>query len=834
MLHLGFRSILYHGDTCLGEVDVVPQNQNPQILSAIKKEIRISHLTAPSERCPPLAVLQTISPFGVCFKLKSSGISSDQSPMHCLFSACFRELRTAVVLFGEDELHLVAMQNKLEKFSCFWAFTVSPKLYASCLAMLNLRCLGIVFDLDETLIVANSMRSFEDRIDALQRKIGTETDPQRISGMSAEIKRYQEDKALLRHYSENDQVFENGRLVKVQMEEVPPLSDNHEAVVRPVVRLHERNIVLTRINPEIRDTSVLVRLRPAWEDLRSYLTAKGRKRFEVYVCTMAERDYALEMWRLLDPEAHLINPKQLLDRVVCVKSGSRKSLLNVFQDGICHPKMAMVIDDRLNVWEDKDQSRVHVVPAFAPYYAPQAEATNAVPILCVARNVACDVRGGFFKEFDENILRRVSIMYYEDNVADLPYTPDVSNYLIPEDAGAVMTGNRELPISEGMNDMEVEKRLNKQDENPSAEGTPRPFVSNHQELRESSLQNATFQSIPAGQAILRTPICLQKEEMNQKQLSRRTECVPQEPNGFQLEKQRPLRALSCRGVEGTAPYDRSLQSSHATIEEQCSGDDRLRQNHMQSSISSFSDEEMPSSRETVNPKDVVAEETSSVPVAVLREIGSKCGLKVEFKSVSNTTTGLQFVVEVVFTGEKIGEGTGRTRKEAQHQAAVNALRTLAYKYVEHISPDSGAVNGDLNNLSHGMDNGFLRNALGSSGSESSPRKEPQLNEQLNFMEDSKRAPNSISALQEPYTSESISLVFHDKSPLSTYSNKTEFHPQAEVAGQILRNGMGLGSERVKLQAAEEGRQNLQALTNRRNQWLRSLRSQNSVPTKRSQ
>jgi RNA polymerase II C-terminal domain phosphatase-like 1/2 len=36
---------------------------------------------------------------------------------------------------------------------------------------------------------------------------------------------------------------------------------------------------------------------------------------------MAERDYALEMWRLLDPEAHLIASKQLSDRVVCVKSG---------------------------------------------------------------------------------------------------------------------------------------------------------------------------------------------------------------------------------------------------------------------------------------------------------------------------------------------------------------------------------------------------------------------------------------------------------------------------------------------------------------------------------
>lgn len=65
-----------------------------------------------------------------------------------------------------------------------------------------------------------------------------------------------------------------------------------------------------------------MRLRPAWEDLRSYLTARGRKRFEVYVCTMAERDYALEMWRLLDPDSNLINSKELLNRIVCVKAGN--------------------------------------------------------------------------------------------------------------------------------------------------------------------------------------------------------------------------------------------------------------------------------------------------------------------------------------------------------------------------------------------------------------------------------------------------------------------------------------------------------------------------------
>ncbi|XP_004299217.1 PREDICTED: RNA polymerase II C-terminal domain phosphatase-like 1-like [Fragaria vesca subsp. vesca] len=33
----------------------------------------------------------------------------------------------------------------------------------------------------------------------------------------------------------------------------------------------------------------------------------------------------------------------------------------------------------------------------APYCSPQAEANNAVPVLCVARNVACSVRGGSFR-----------------------------------------------------------------------------------------------------------------------------------------------------------------------------------------------------------------------------------------------------------------------------------------------------------------------------------------------------------------------------------------------------------------------------------------------------
>jgi RNA polymerase II C-terminal domain phosphatase-like 1/2 len=71
-------------------------------------------------------------------------------------------------------------------------------------------------------------------------------------------------------------------------------------------------------------------MRPTWEDLKNYLIAKGHKRFEVYICTMSERDYALEMWRLLDPEASLISHSELLDRIVCVKPGLASLFIQIW------------------------------------------------------------------------------------------------------------------------------------------------------------------------------------------------------------------------------------------------------------------------------------------------------------------------------------------------------------------------------------------------------------------------------------------------------------------------------------------------------------------------
>ncbi len=38
----------------------------------------------------------------------------------------------------------------------------------------------------------------------------------------------------------------------------------------------------------------------------------------MFVCTAAERPYALEVWRMLDPEGVLIEPKYLQRRIVNV------------------------------------------------------------------------------------------------------------------------------------------------------------------------------------------------------------------------------------------------------------------------------------------------------------------------------------------------------------------------------------------------------------------------------------------------------------------------------------------------------------------------------------
>ncbi|GAB2301168.1 hypothetical protein Dimus_035201 [Dionaea muscipula] len=948
--------MVYHGDNLLGEVELFPEKNE------LVNGIRISHFSQASERCPPLAVLHTISTSGVWFKMESKP-QFQETPLLALHATCFRDNKTAVMVLGEDELHLAAMPSRRNNssISCFWGFRVRKGLYNSSLVMLNLRCLGIVFDLDETLIVANTLKSFEDRIESVRRKMNSEVDPKRLTGMVAEIKRYQEDKALLRQYAENDQIIDNGKVIKVQSEIVPALSDSHQSIVRPIIRLQEKNIILTRINPQIRDTSVLVRMRPAWEDLRSYLTAGGRKRFEVYVCTLAERDYALEMWRLLDPDANLINTSELLDRIVCVKHGARKSLFNVFNDGSCHPRMAMVIDDRIIVWDEKDQPRVHIVPPFVPYYAPEAEANNSIPILCVARYVACNVRGGFFKEFDNCLLQQISEVSHEDDLKNILPPPDVSSYLSSEDDASTLEGNKEQLHLDGMADAGVERRLKEviaaSSAFPSAAaastanldarlaaslqllvtassltvplpgpGPPsiNPFLSNH--LQATSLvrplghagpMDLTRQGSPAReegevpeseldpdtrrrllilqhgldtrehspneppfpvrppvqtpvQIPVQTPVPIPgqgpgpgpgpgprvrpggswlpaEDQMSPGPLSRAM--GPEYPlptDVMHFGKQRPPPPPTPpfqRKIESPFPSDCTFLSKQRLPREVPRREDRSRPNYSLHKYPLFSGEVVSSQRLSSCNKDFVTESSrpyssnkdsetesdppssssnkdfdtapghgfpsSDAPAGALHEIAMKCGTQVEFRPSLIATTELKFQIQVYFAGERIGEGIGKTRKEAQNQAAEASLMYLADKYLSHTKDDSGLGQGESNQLMNAHENDFLsdsnsyknqtsvcKESTALSATEDPPRPKDF------SLDDSKKSVNSVSSLKELCLIEGLGIDFKSQPVVSASGQMDEVHVEVEIDGQILGKGIASTLDDAKIQASE--------------------------------
>lgn len=87
---------VYEGERMLGEVELYTDHLNGVVW---EREIRISHYSPSSERCPPLAVLHTISSSspssiltGLCFKLELKDESQPQnSLLYLLHSTCLRE-----------------------------------------------------------------------------------------------------------------------------------------------------------------------------------------------------------------------------------------------------------------------------------------------------------------------------------------------------------------------------------------------------------------------------------------------------------------------------------------------------------------------------------------------------------------------------------------------------------------------------------------------------------------------------------------------------------------------------------------------------------------------
>ena len=90
-----YKAVVYQGEELLGEVEIYPEEKEKEKKKMMieVKEIRINQFTQSSERCPPLAVLHTITCSGICFKMESKSSLSQQedSPLFLLHSSCFTE-----------------------------------------------------------------------------------------------------------------------------------------------------------------------------------------------------------------------------------------------------------------------------------------------------------------------------------------------------------------------------------------------------------------------------------------------------------------------------------------------------------------------------------------------------------------------------------------------------------------------------------------------------------------------------------------------------------------------------------------------------------------------
>ena len=183
--------------------------------------------------------------------------------------------------------------------------------------------------------------------------------------------------------------------VRAKMEPVLVLDEERYGpspvtVARPVIRVKSPHVrggemVFTRIDPKNVDTSMIVHVRPGWNDLYAYLTGEAsqaqapnavrgvnkenpahrprRPKCKAFVCTMSERQYAHEMWRLLDPRGALLplnDVHALHKRIVCVEHGrgEKKSLAHATRGATHVPELSVIVDDRTNVWERRAQKNI--------------------------------------------------------------------------------------------------------------------------------------------------------------------------------------------------------------------------------------------------------------------------------------------------------------------------------------------------------------------------------------------------------------------------------------------------------------------------------------------
>ena len=364
-----------------------------------------------------------------------------------------------------DDARVSTATRKKEKEEChFLAFetrAMAPFYHSPILAQ---KQLAVIFDLDETLLQAFTLSSLDRRADAIRRAhfdtgdgflqsraageasdAATDAAGKPVAGAlgaqparafadrppadalrqarqrrEEDMARLKHDRAMLMQYvAENCVTDARGRRHAATAESATTAPG--EVTFRPVIRLpspHCRGgqMIFTRIDPANKGTSMLVHVRPGWEEMHGYLAGLDRargaareraaSRCAAFVCTMSEPSYAQEMWRLLDPRGALIAAKDLAHKVVSVKQGAELKTLDkaVGPWGVAK-SLCVVLDDRTAVWEPRARPHILAVAPFMPYATDtgpglRGEAPGEAGVLGAARRMLDKTRMDLFMTYE--------------------------------------------------------------------------------------------------------------------------------------------------------------------------------------------------------------------------------------------------------------------------------------------------------------------------------------------------------------------------------------------------------------------------------------------------
>lgn len=99
-----------------------------------------------------------------------------------------------------------------------------------------------------------------------------------------------------------------------------------------------------------------------------------RLKFDVYICTTAEYNYACEMWRLLDPGNLIIPADKFEQRLVCVRQVDKGKILShalhIGEPGDVGSKMplTLILDDRRDVGYPLSRNRLWSPWCYNPFW----------------------------------------------------------------------------------------------------------------------------------------------------------------------------------------------------------------------------------------------------------------------------------------------------------------------------------------------------------------------------------------------------------------------------------------------------------------------------------